>query len=282
MKKIITTFLLLVIANLVFAGGGWPQKKGRGYFKLSEFFIISDQYFAPSGDIIDIVTSSVYITSIYGEYGISDRLTGIVYAPLFSRSTLNKQVSGSTGELIAPGDAVTSLGDFDLTLKYGLIVDKPIVVSASLTFGIPLGNPAGGETGVLQTGDGEFNTMLTLEASTTFAKGKGYINTLAAFNNRTNNFSDEYRFGAEIGYRFSPRLLTSLKTLSVNSFYNGDEFETPTNGIFSNNIEYIGVTPEFNYFFKENMGVSVAVGFAPYGKRVLASPSYSVGLFMTI
>jgi len=174
------------------------------------------------------------------------------------------------------------LGDFDLTLKYGLIVDKPIVLSASLTFGLPLGNEAGGETGVLQTGDGEFNTMLTLEASTSFAAGKGYATLLTAYNNRTNNFSDEFRIGGEVGYWMSPKLLTALKVLSVNSMYNGDDFETPSNGIFSNNIEYVGVTPEVNYFFNEKFGATAAVGFAPYGKRVLASPSYSVGLFMNL
>ncbi len=283
MKRLYYFTALFLFSISVFAGGGWPQKKKKGYFKLSEFFIISDKYFTPSGDVIDIATSSIYITSIYGEYGITDRLTGIAYVPFLSRATLNEQVSGSTGNLIAPGDAVTSLGDFDLSLKYGLIVDKPIVVSATLTFGIPLGIDTGGDTGVLQTGDGEFNVMLTLEASRSFNQGKGYVNTLVAFNNRSNNFSDEFRVGAEVGHWLGgKRFLAALKVLSVNSLYNGSDFETPSNGIFSNNIEFLGVTPELNYFFNDKFGASAAVGFAPYGKRVLASPSYSVGLFMNL
>lgn len=283
MKRLYYFIALFLFSISVFAGGGWPQKKKKGYFKLSEFFIISDKYFTPSGDVIDIATSSIYITSIYSEYGITDRLTGIAYVPFLSRAILNEQVSGSTGNLIAPGDAVTSLGDFDLSLKYGLIVDKPIVVSATLTFGIPLGIDTGGDTGVLQTGDGEFNVMLTLEASRSFNQGKGYVNTLVAFNNRSNNFSDEFRIGAEVGHWLGgKRFLAALKVLSVNSLYNGSDFETPSNGIFSNNIEFLGVTPELNYFFNDKFGASAAVGFAPYGKRVLASPSYSVGLFMNL
>ena len=109
------------------------------------------------------------------------------------------------------------------------------------------------------------------------------MNTLVAFNNRSNNFSDEFRFGAEVGHWLGgKRFLAALKVLSVNSLYNGSDFETPSNGIFSNNIEFLGVTPELNYFFNDKFGASAAVGFAPYGKRVLASPSYSVGLFMNL
>ena len=209
-------------------------------------------------------------------------MTGIVYIPFLSRATLNQQVSAFSGSLIAPGDALTSLGDFDISMKYGLVVDKPVVVSASLTFGIPTGISMGGDTGVLQTGDGEFNVMLAVEASTSFSKGRGYVNSLVAFNDRSQNFSDELRFGAEVGYKFGNKLITALKILSVNSLNNGSDFETPSNGIFSNNIEFLGVTPEVNYFITDKIGASAAVGFAPYGKRVLASPSYSLGVFYTL
>ncbi|MFY0593168.1 hypothetical protein [Roseivirga sp.] len=276
--QIVIIAILILGSNAVFAGGGWPIPKGKGYLKLSQFVIRSNQYFSPSGQIIDISTASIYISSIYGEYGLTDRLGVTAYMPFFSRATLNEQVSTS-GTLLAEGDAVNSIGDFDLSVKYGLIVNKPVVVSATLTFGLPLGNSAGGETQVLQTGDGEFNVMLGLEASRSFDGGKGYINTLAAFNNRSENFSDEFRIGAEVGYRISPKVSGALKVLSVNSLQNGSDLETPANGIFSNNIEYLAITPEVNYFVKDNLGISGAIGFAASGKRVLASPSFSIGLF---
>lgn len=280
MKKgylIIAAFFLLC-TNTVFAGGGWPIPKGKGYLKLSQYVIRADSYYTPSGEIVDIATASIYISSLYGEYGFTDRLGVTAYMPFFSRATLNEQVS-SSGGLLAPGDAVNSIGDFDISLKYGLVVNKPIVVSASLTFGLPLGNPNGGDTQVLQTGDGEFNVMLGIEASRSFDQGKGYINTLAAYNNRSNNFSDEYRLGVEVGYRILPKVSGALKVISVNSLQNGSDLETPSNGIFSNNIEYLAITPEVNYFVKDDFGISAGIGFAASGKRVLAAPSFSVGLF---
>ncbi|OEK06848.1 hypothetical protein [Roseivirga misakiensis] len=280
MRKIYIAIVMVLMmsGNALFAGGGWPIPKGKGYLKLSQYVIRSNSYFTPSGDIVDISTASIYISSIYGEYGLTDRLGVTAYMPFFSRATLNEQVS-TNGTLLAEGDAVNSLGDFDLAVKYGLIVNKPIVVSATLTFGLPLGNDAGGETQVLQTGDGEFNVMLGIEASRSFGQGKGYINTLAAYNDRSENFSDELRIGAEIGYRFAPKVSGALKILSVNSLQNGSDLETPANGIFSNNIEYLAITPEVNYFVKDDFGISGAIGFAASGKRVLASPSFSIGLF---
>lgn len=278
-RKLYLTIALISCVYTLRAGGGWPAAKGSTYLKFNQFVIRSDDYFNPDGDIISISTSSIYLTSVYAEHGITDKLTGIVYLPFFARATLNEQKSASTGEILQPGDAVNSIGDADVTFKYGLITGKPIVVSAGITFGLPLGNPEGGDTGVLQTGDGEFNVMLTIEASRSFNGGKGYVNTLIGYNNRSNNFSDEFRIGAEVGYRIAPKLLTALKLYSVNSLNNGDDLETPSNGIFSNNIEYLAVTPEVNYFFNESSGISAAVGFAPYGRRVLASPSYSLGVF---
>lgn len=283
MKKLFSLIIILALtSNAALAGGGWPQKKGRGYFKLSQFLIISDQYYSPAGDILDIATASVFNTSFYGEYGLTDRLTAVAYIPFFARATLNEQVSGRDGRQLAPGDAVNSFGDTDLSLKYGLIVDKPIVVSAMLTLGLPLGNEAGGDTQILQTGDGEFNQMISVEASRGLKKGRAWISTLFAFNNRSNNFSDELRLGLEVGHKLGERWIVNAKLLSVNSLNNGSDLETPTNGIFSNNIEYLAFTPEVAYQFDDKFGISAAVGTALNGRRVLASPSYSLGVFMNL
>ena len=281
-KSISIVFGLLLLSQAAMAGGGWPQKKGKGYFKLSQFTLISDQYYSPAGDILDIATAGIFITSFYGEYGFTDRLTGIAYVPFFSRATLNEQVSGLTGEVLAEGDAVSSFGDTDLTLKYGLIIDKPLVVSASITLGLPLGNSAGGNTQVLQTGDGEFNQMLAIEASHSLRKGRAWVSALLAFNKRAENFSDELRYGLEVGHKVGEKWLLNAKLVSVNSLNNGSDLETPSNGIFSNNIEFIAVTPEVSYQMNDKFGVSVAVGAALEGRRVLARPSYSVGLFMNL
>ena len=56
----------------------------------------------------------------------------------------------------------------------------------------------------MQTGDGEFNQILQIDAGTAF-KVKNtslYANAYVGFNNRTNGFSDEVRYGIEAGGSF--------------------------------------------------------------------------------
>lgn len=278
MKKVLVVLLLFGFIPS-FGGGGWPQPKRSGYFKFSQNYIGSPSYFAPDGTIVDITTIQLFTSSIYGEYGFTDRLTGIIYLPFFVRSTLNKIQYNQSGTSV-PGDALNSIGDTDISLKYGLIVNKPIVVSGTLLFGIPLGNNAGGASGILQTGDGEFNQMVKIDASYSFSPKPFYVSAYAAFNNRTRGFSDEVRFGAEVGLTLK-RFIPILKVNVVESLYNGNASETQ-NGIFSNNTEYVSPTVELNYQLTDKWGVSGSGGFALSGRNILASPNWSLGLYLKL
>jgi len=273
--------LLCLVSASAFAGGGWPQPKKKGFFKLSQSILRSDQFFDADGNIIDITTVSLYTTSIYGEYGITDRLTGVVYAPIFVRSTLNEIKRRQSGD-ITPGDEVNSLGDFDIGIKYGLTPGKKIAVSIGLTLGLPLGETQGGDTELLQTGDGEFNQLIMLEASHSFYPKPIYATVGVGFNNRTDNFSDEFRYGIEVGYTGIKNLTAALKINSTVSFFNGDDEEAGNNGVFANNTEFFAITPEVSYDLGEKFGISASAGFAASGRRILASPNLGFGVYMKL
>lgn len=51
--------------------------------------------------------------------------------------------------------------------------------------------------------------------------------------------------------------------------------ETPV----ANNLEYFGVGSELNYTLTPTWGASLSVRGAASGQNILASPSYSLGLF---
>ena len=278
MKKIIIG-IILSSPFLSMAGGGWTQDKGSGFFKLGQNIIIGTQYFTPDGSIEPITTISLYTTSIYAEYGITDRITGIAYFPFFVRSTLNEERL-STGQLVTRGDSFNGLGDTDVTIKYGITKGKRVALSASLTFGLPLGKTDGGETRILQSGDGEFNQMISLDAGTGFGNGI-YANANLGFNNRTKKFSNEIRYGFETGWS-NGKLTGLIRVIGIKPI--GDE-EAPANannGVFGNRIEYLSFTPEALYLFSDKIGASLSVGMAFYGKRILANPNYGLGLFMKI
>ena len=289
MKKISFVFVLsfLSIAPQLFAGGGWPQAAGRGFFKLSQWILVSDQHYTDSGRLDPNVTQGIFTTSLYAEYGFTDRLTGILYLPLFSRTYFNNTISATTGEVLTPGEAINGLSDADISLKYGLIVNKPVVLSATLTLGIPLGESSGGSAGNLQLGDGEFNQLLQLDASTSFQLGdkvSAYASVYSGFNNRTNGFSDELRYGAEVGAGFlKNRLYTIFRLYGISSLKNGEATDASNStSIFANNSEFLTFSPEIAYSITDRWGVSANYATALRGRIIFAAPSYSFGVFFKL
>ncbi|MFK7806307.1 MAG: hypothetical protein AB8F74_00770 [Saprospiraceae bacterium] len=284
-SKIIFILAAFLFSNNAFAGGPWPQKKGNGYFKVSEWWTVFDQHFTDQGKIDPNVTTGIFNTSLYAEYGLTSRLTGVVYFPFLSRNYMNDRISATTGETLTKGEAINTIGDTDVSLKYGL--SKPgskIPLAATLTFGIPLGKTSGGAEGNLQTGDGEFNQLLQVDAGTSFPIGKsinGYASAYVGVNNRTNGFSDEFRYGLEFGAGFWKNKLWIISRLTaVESFKNGDTAESITStSIFANNTEFTSFGLEVAYYVTERVGLSAGFAGAFRGEVVAASPSYSVGVF---
>ena len=271
------------VVNL-WAGDGWIQKKNQGYFKLSQYWIIADQHYTNTGGIDPNATRATYVTSLYGEYGFSDRLTGILYFPFFVRALQYEQVSGTTGEVILPGEAVNSMGDTQLTIKYGLIQSDKIALSGSVSIGLPFGKNDGGSDGSLQTGTGEWNQMARLDASKSFRVGQVYpfASVYTGFNNRTNGFSDEFRFGGKVGLSLD-KFYIQLALDAVESLKNGDpNFNSDGTGLYSNNAEYLALTPEVGYSITERFGISATYSGALSGKLIFAAPAFSVGAFFSL
>lgn len=285
-KSLFTVLALVLSFNFAFAGGGWTAKKGEGYYKFSQWWIVSDQHFTDAGLIDPNVTSGIFNTSIYTEYGFTDRFTGIAYVPFFSRATMNNQLSETTGNIITEGDAINSFGDTDLGIKYGILKNKRVALAASLTFGLPLGNSSGGREGNLQTGDGEFNQILKLDAGIPFSIGKipSYANIYSGFNNRSNGFSDEYRYGAEFGMGLMKKKLWLIGRITgIESLRNGDlGNDINSTSVFANNSEFTSYSLEAAYYINNKLGVSASFASAFRGEIIFASPSYSVGIFLDL
>lgn len=283
-NSISLTLLMLFITSSLLAGGPWPQKKGQGYYKLSEWWLTYNKHYTDTGETDPNITSGIFNTALYAEYGFTDRLTGIIYAPLFSRNYYNNQVSETTGEILQKGEALNSIGDFDVSFKYGLTSPgAKIPISATLTFGLPLGKTGEGELGILQTGDGEFNQMLQIDAGTGFQIGgtSAYASTYVGLNNRTKGFSEEFRYGLEFGAGLINQKLWLIGRIGgVESFQNGELEESVTStSIFANNSEFTSFGVEAAYYVTKRFGFSVSFASAFRGQIIAAAPSYSVGVF---
>ncbi|UXX78974.1 hypothetical protein N7E81_16595 [Reichenbachiella carrageenanivorans] len=287
-KMAILALVLISGTQAAEAGGGWVHAKGKGYFKISQWWVVADQHYTSTGGVDPNVTMGTFNTSIYGEYGISDRLNAQIYFPFFSRSFNNEVVSKGTGEVTIKGDAVNSIGDTNIGVKYGLIVDKPIVLSAHIWLGLPLGKSDYDRNDdnvvPLLTGDGEFNQIVGLTAST--AKTFGGVNVFASlgaeFNNRTNGYSDEIRVNFELGAVLKEKLILVYKLRWLNSLRNGDSNFEDGASLFSNNAEYVGYTYEIAYNLTDKIGLSANYGAVYSAKLIFASPSYEVGVYLNL
>ncbi|MEM7368976.1 MAG: hypothetical protein AAF587_10295 [Bacteroidota bacterium] len=282
---IFTSLLIGAIMPAALAGGGWPQPKGHGYFKLSQWWVISDQHYTDTGLKDPNITSGIFNTSLYAEYGLTNKLTGVVYFPFFSRALINNVRSATTQELITPGDAINSLGDTDISLKYGIFAKNQLSVSLTGTLGVPLGIQ-GGIANNLQTGDGEWNQMLQVDAGISFPIGKinAYANAYGAFNNRTNGFSDEVRYGIEAGAPFlKDKLYVIMRLYGITSLKNGTTAGmVNSTSIFANNSEHLTFSPELNYFVNKNWGLSANAAIALRGRIIFSAPAYSAGVFFRL
>lgn len=286
MKSIILIITLVVAAvNFSIAGGPWPQQKGKGYFKLAESWIVFDQYFTNAGLLEPNVKTGIFNTSVYGEYGITNKLSGIVNGPFFTRNFIADEISPTTGDIIVPSEAINALGDIDLGLKYGVKVSgMEIPVAATFILGLPTGKSSAGTQGNLQTGDGEFNQMIQIDAGAGFnltPKINSYFSTFIGFNNRTNGYSDEFRYGLEAGLGFMDRKLWVVgRIVSVESLKNGD---APAAGksisLYSNNTEYTSFSFEAAYYVTKRVGFSASYAGAFRGENIAAAPTYSIGAF---
>jgi len=290
MKKIICIQLCLIIfISFAQAGGPWPQKKGKGYVKLSESWMIFNQHFTIDGELEPNITTGVFNTGIYGEYGFTNKLTGIVNFTALARNYTNNLRSSTTQEILIPGETVNSLGDLDLGVKYGFTkAGAKVPISATLILGIPTGKNSAGSMGQLQTGDGEFNQMLQVDAGTSFQLGKkkkvnSYATAYLGFNHRTNDFSEEFRYGVEYGAGFmGSKLWLVGRVNALVPFENGDAPVSENINLYSNNVGYFSFNVEAAYYVTKKLGFSASYGGALAAQNIAAAPIYSVGVFLDL
>ena len=271
-QHLFTLFLITVLNPSVGQAQAWTKTKGKGFYKLDFSSIQAADVFDTKGKVIPSRSIGTKVTSFYGEYGLTNKITAIAYVPFL----VSNSISAQTGTVALLSAKNNKFGDVDLGFRFALPV-KNIAMSATIFLGLPTGDAK--NTNTLYTGDGEFNQMVKIAAGMSGKRWWGQ--SAVGFNNRTKSFSDEFRYDVEFGYKFfNDRFLTILKINGVESFNNGTVKAAPT-GLYSNNVEYGGIGPEFLYYAnaKKTVGVSVRIAGAFKGQNILAAPSFSGGVF---
>ena len=199
----LTVFVFYGVSDAV-AGGAWTRKQNSFYAKLGFSAISTNKFYTKDGNKIRTADFQAWSLDLYGEYGIFDRLTGVVKFPVAKRAVFETS------------EAKLGLGDLSLELKYGVLAgNTPIAIG----LGVEL--PTGDQNGFgrlkdqandpggfirLPTGDGEFNTRATLYLSHSFYPVPAFISLEGGYNFRTKNFTNEYAFGLQAGYKLANKV----------------------------------------------------------------------------
>lgn len=285
MKTRFIIILALVLSSQL-GFSQWTKGKGNGYYKLAGWSLQYDQHYSDTGRIDDNATRTLFNSSLYAEYGIGHKFDAIAYIPFFASTSQNNQVSGTTGEIITPGETFNSFGDIEIGARYGLYKKGKWAADVKLLLGLPTGADRGGSDGSFQNGDGEFNQLLTssLGYSTSFNDVNLYLKSYLGFNNRTNGFSDEFRTGLEVGVNLLNNKLWLVSRLNIlRSFKNGSLNAANSNGsVFANDIQFDSFGFEAAYYITKKIGLSLGIDSAFSGEIVAAAPSISGGIFLDI
>ncbi len=290
LSKIVTILIISLFSINTYAGGGWTKQKGKTYIKVSGWWIESKNNFNGEGiESSAAVDRGLFNVNIYVEYGVTDRITAIGYIPFFSRAYENREIDQDglvSGE--RPGGDINTFGDSEIGVKYRLFKNERVSLAGSLILGLPFGDEGSvDDIPSLATGDGEFNQIIRFDAGVSLLNNSNlslYGNGYLGFNNRTNGFSDEFRFGLEVGVGlFDTSLWVVQKLDLIESFENGDDIDQSVGGsIFANNTEVVNLTTELAYNLTKKLGVSGSIAIPVSGTNVFSDPAYSVGIFLDI
>jgi len=272
---IIITLLLISMlpVNQIFAGA-WTQKKGTGYYKADFRYLGGNKWYDPNGDKVAIPDFKDITLGVFGSYGINDNLTLMLNAAAFKSVKLDTNTSA-----LGFDNEVSGFGDILVGGKYKLAKFGQSFISGKLLINLPIGesSPDGG----LWTGSGDYNQTIGVEYGYSLWPTPAYFNAGVTYTNRTQGFSDEFRYGIEAGYTFIKELSVILRFHGQVSMKNGDPNVKGGFGVYSNNQQYIAYNAELAYKLSDNFGVKGYYESGGAGKNIISAPVINVGLFFT-
>ncbi|WP_341220180.1 hypothetical protein [Polaribacter atrinae] len=239
--KQITNFLFLFLTISAFSQGPWTQEKGKFYTQLSFSTIPSyDKFFGdPDYSINGEITDNTI--QIYGEYGITDNTTLIVNLPfkLISIDNLNYidpavNCIGDCSENI--NENKTSIGNIEIGVKHNFY-KKDWLLSGQLS--VEANTSSFDENSGIRTGYDAFTFSPLFLAGKSFSNS--YLQSYIGAKIRTNNYSSNFKFGGEYGYKVFKNIWIIGFLDLEKSFENGD-IELPNinriTSLYVNNQEY--------------------------------------------
>ncbi len=274
--------IAVAIAGDSQAQSPWTQEQGEGFFQISWFEIGSyDRLYQDSGG--DLFTSREITESTvqaYGEYGVADRLTLLGSIP-FKRPEGGGLVASSSFLPTIESGSLSELGNVQVGARYRFTDGDRLALSGQLDLELPTGefDPRTG----LSTGYDAY-TLTPL-----IAVGRGwdraYVSGYAGLGLRSDDFSNDWRLGGEVGYSLFGRLWL-IGLLDVRrSFSDGDVALTAAQlqtGLYVNDQEFVAFGGKALLDVTTRFGLHFTYQSAAEGNLVPRSPLVGFGAYLKL
>ena len=272
-NKLFSLACCLVIASLLTAQSPWVREK-KGYYAQVGYATIpaySELFPIENGQKLYRAVSESTI-QLYGEYGVSERLTAILSAPFVMVGTGDSVLLPNL-PTVTPAGSLSGFGNIDLGAKYKL--SKVFPLSFNLIASLPT-DSKNAATG-LRTGYDAFGISPSVSVGLGTKRSFIYGNFGGTF--RSNNFSTSAFARVEGGYKFGDLyLILGLDVL--NSQENGTATgENVLTGLYVDKQSWVGFGLKLNYEIKKQYGITLWGNGASSGNNVPKSPSIGLSIY---
>lgn len=269
--------LYIVIAlfstSFLFAQSPWTQEKGKFFTQLS-FSTISnyDEVFGdPEYNTDREITDNTL--QLYGEYGLTSKTTLLLNVPV----KFIKTGDAVNGTAFTAEDSKSAFGNVTFGVKHQfykkkwLISGQLNVEANSGTFEAPSG---------IRTGRDAWTFTPTINIGRSF--DTFYVQAFTGIDLTTNNYSNNFKFGGEIGTKVHRKIWLVGFLDIVNSFNDGDitiPLNNSATALYVNNQEYTAVGLKAIGELNKSFGGVLSFGGAFSGNNVAKQAALTVGVY---
>ncbi len=218
--------------------------------------------------------------SVYGEYGLNDKITIIAELPYKFLSTGNTVLPNSS--IINPSNqegSLNALGNIKLGVK-NQFINKGVVFSGQLTMELPTAK-YDDKTG-LRSGYDAVSIIPSVSIGKGFDKHYGYLSIGTGI--KSNNYSEDLRISGEIGTKVLNRLWIVGVLDILKSFENGDAITPIRNletGLYVDRQEYTALGLKFILEANDKLGFNAGF-YGGSGNFVAAQLSMNFGVYLKV
>lgn len=277
--SLLAALLLFLPTGTARAQSAWGQPEGRTFVQASAQSIGPyDELFREHGK--DFRTGrEITETSfeLYGEHGLAGGWTLVGTLPFRSVEGGSSQGNATIQPVTIEKDDLTALGNVVVGVRKE-VAGASFAIAGQLDLELPTGDDD--RDSGLATGLDAFTLRPTISVGQGF--GEVYAQGYLGLGLRTNDYSDEWRLGGEVGAQVSSDLLLAATVELVDSFENGDVDDLPATraetGLYVDEQEWLSIGMKGLYQLNDQLGLSLALQGAVSGNNVPKAPFVSIGV----